>query len=92
MTSNYISSNLARMRREGMERQQQSGAEPVLYDPLDLRSHALYARRPLLVLVRNRDSQKLSQVVPDMEPLWNDWEYSVWKIPATPQGVAEAKR
>ncbi len=91
MTSNYISSNLARMRREGMEREQQSGAEPVLYDPLDLRSHALYVRRPLLVLVRNRDSQKLSQVVPDMEPLWNDWEYSVWKIPATPQGIADSK-
>jgi hypothetical protein len=36
----------------------------------------------VLMLVRNRDVQKLSQTVPQMKPLWNEWEYSVWKIPA----------
>jgi hypothetical protein len=44
----------------------------------------------MLVMVRNRDVTKLSRTVPRLEPLWNDWEYSVWKIPAgEEQGIGD---
>ena len=53
-----------------------------LNESSDLRARALYSPRPMLVMVRNRAERKLLQPVPEMEPLWNDWEYSIWKIPA----------
>lgn len=84
LTSNYISASLARKRR--------SGGTPgigtavatggLLLDVADLRERAFTGTRPFLVLVRNRDAGRLSRDVPDMEPLWNDWEFSLWKIPA----------
>jgi hypothetical protein len=42
----------------------------------------------MLVMVRNRAARKILQPVPEMEPLWNDWEYSIWKIPA---GIEKGK-
>jgi len=82
LTSNYVSSNLPRLRREAALASAQSGTAPVLMDAADFRFRALHGTQPMLVMVRNRDVRKLSQLAPEMEPLWNDWEYSVWRIPA----------
>jgi hypothetical protein len=46
----------------------------------------------MLVMVRNRNVRQLSQVVPQMEPLWSDWEYSVWKIPAAEEHEGTGNR
>jgi len=79
LTSNYISRRLPELRR-GMG--PAGPPEPLLTDSTELRNRARYSVQATLVMARNRDVRKLSQVVPQMEPLWNDWEYSVWKIPA----------
>jgi len=83
MTSNYISANLARFRRETAAGAPGTGTgfEPLLMDGGDFRVRMMHGKRPFLVLARNRDVVKLSQHVYEMEPLWNDWEYSIWKIP-----------
>jgi 4-amino-4-deoxy-L-arabinose transferase-like glycosyltransferase len=84
LTSNYVSARLVELRRQSV-RPALPGAPPpdqLLWDANDLRARARYSPRPMLVMVRNRDVRKLSQTVPEMEPLWNDWEYSIWKIPA----------
>lgn len=83
LTSNYISANLARVRRETAAGAPETGAgfEPLLMDAGDFRIRMMHGKRPFLVLARNRDVVKLSQQIYEMEPLWNDWEYSIWKIP-----------
>jgi hypothetical protein len=84
LTSNYVSSRLVELRRQSANPALPGVAPPseLLWDANDLRARALYSPRPMLVMVRNRDARKLSQTVPEMEPLWNDWEFSIWKIPA----------
>jgi 4-amino-4-deoxy-L-arabinose transferase-like glycosyltransferase len=84
LTSNYVSARLPELRRQAPRVAPASPVdpEPLLIDGTDLRARARYSPKAMLVMVRNRDVRKLSQAVPQMEPLWNDWEYSVWKIPA----------
>ncbi len=84
LTSNYVSARRAELRRQSTSAALPGAPPPseLLWDANDLRARALYSPRPILVMVRNRDVTKLSQTVPEMEPLWNDWEYSIWKIPA----------
>jgi len=77
LTSNYVAANLARMRQETTA----AGLEPVLSDPQNLRERVQRATRPILVMVRVRDTQKLFDTVPNAEPLWTEWEHSIWKIP-----------
>lgn len=86
MTSNYVSRHLPDIWRRATPAA--SGPEQpgsVIISATDLQSRSLYASRPMLVIVRNRDVTKLVRTVPRMEPLWNDWEFSVWKIPAAEQ-------
>ena len=56
--------------------------EPDLFDSGGLRARAEGGGGPFLVLVRNRDVGKLAAALPDIEPLVNDWEYSVWEVSA----------
>jgi len=87
LTSNYISRHLSELRRRATGAS--AGPEltvPLLIDGTDLKMQALATPRAMLVMVRNRDVTKLSRTVPRLEPLWNDWEYSVWKIPAGDEG------
>jgi 4-amino-4-deoxy-L-arabinose transferase-like glycosyltransferase len=83
LTSNYIPRHLSELRRREAGASPGPGQTvPLLMDGTELKMRALTAPRAMLVMVRNRDVTKLSQTVPRLEPLWNDWEYSVWKIPA----------
>ena len=87
LTSNYISRHLSELRGRAPSASPGPGQlDPLLIDGKDLRTRALDASRPMLVMVRNRDVTKLSWAVPRLEPLWNDWEYSVWRIPAGEEG------
>jgi len=87
LTSNYISARLVALRRQSANSALPGAPPPseLLWDANDLRERARYSPQPMLVMVRNRDAGKLSQTVPEMEPLWNDWEFSIWKIPAREQ-------
>ena len=81
LTSNYVSTNLARLRREAQLAGGEGGGQQALTSVTDFINSVRGDTLPRLVMVRNRDARKLSQTVPEMEPLWNDWEFSVWKIP-----------
>jgi 4-amino-4-deoxy-L-arabinose transferase-like glycosyltransferase len=95
LTSNYVSARFPGLRRQALRAAPRSPAEPapLLMDSTDLRVRARYSPQAVLMLVRNRDVQKLAQTVPQMEPLWDEWEYSVWKIPAArlPEGTGNRK-
>jgi hypothetical protein len=98
MTSNYVVSRWPELRRRrslatgtpaavespmpqrGLE-QAGPGAQ-LLLDFSELRPLAQSSPRPLLILVRNTHVGELAKVVGRIEPLWNEWEYSVWKVPA----------
>lgn len=84
LTSNYVSARLPELRRHPPRAAPPAPGQPdpLLMDSTDLRVRARYSPQAVLMLVRNRDVRKLSQAVPEMEPLWSEWEYSVWKIPA----------
>jgi 4-amino-4-deoxy-L-arabinose transferase-like glycosyltransferase len=83
MTSNYIVANLARRRSADapLVSEKKTGSQADLIDANGLRARALEGTTPFLALVRNRDVGRFSQAVPKMDPMWNDWEYSVWRIP-----------
>lgn len=88
MTSNYVSS---RLRTRGLQAWRTDlrphpklggPADGLLIDGQDLRARARPSSAPMLIMVRNRDVGELAQAVPQLEPLWNDWAYSIWKVPA----------
>lgn len=79
LSSNYVVHTLKR--RESMMQMKPPG-EPDLFDSGGLRARAEGGGGPFLVLVRNRDVGKLAAALPDIEPLVNDWEYSVWEVSA----------
>jgi 4-amino-4-deoxy-L-arabinose transferase-like glycosyltransferase len=77
LSSNYIVHTLER--RKSLMQMKPAG-EPDLTDAKGLLERATNGGAPFLVLVRNRDVALLAASVPDIEPMVNDWEYSVWKI------------
>ena len=79
LSSNYIVATLER--RKSMMMMKPPG-EPDLMDANGLRVQALKGGMPFLVLVRNRDVTMLAATLPEIKPMVNDWEYSVWKVPA----------
>jgi hypothetical protein len=52
-----------------------------LLDILELIALTESSPQPRLVLVRNTHVGRLGQALGDIEPLWNEWDYSVWKLP-----------
>ncbi len=95
LTSNYVASRLRELRsqRPGANasvmapnaasrgRAWPAPFDKVFLDAIELRALARSRGAPLLVLVRNSQVADLAQTVGDIEPLWSDWQYSVWKVP-----------
>ena len=91
LTSNYVASRY-RGQRHPSQLAVPSGTpagtvkmfpatDGLLMDPMALRAKVQAASEPLLVLVRNTQVAELAQVVGEIEPLWTEWQYSVWIIP-----------
>jgi len=98
MTSNYVVWRLRQARRReaqgtetapsvagpctqpGLERAGPQGR--LLLDVPELRALAQSSPQPWLVMVRNTHVGNLAKTLERIEPLWNEWEYSIWKIPA----------
>ncbi|PYV12087.1 MAG: hypothetical protein DMG23_02255 [Acidobacteria bacterium] len=94
LTSNYISSHASGLRRTapiapsnggGPSAGQAGAGEPspegvnlLLFDPADLRK--LSSARPLLVMARNSHVGQLATWAGQIEPLWTQWDCSVWKM------------
>ena len=103
LTSNYVASRYrelqssARQAQAGPVRtgegtaQQPPAPAALLLGPTALRSQAQASREPTLVLVRNTHVAELAQVVGEIEPLWTEWQYSVWVIPGGKAAEAGGK-
>lgn len=85
MTSNYVSYRLQELGARDLAGNPRARAElgpdagRLLVDTQTLRARA--ASEPILILVRNHLVGALFETVPQVEPLWSDWRYSVWKAP-----------
>jgi len=56
-----------------------------LLDVLELVALTEASPQPRLILVRNTQVGSLPQAVGDVEPLWDEWDYSLWELlPAKP--------
>lgn len=53
----------------------------ILIDGAGLHAWARSQDAPMLVMARNTHVEELARTVGEIDPLWNGWEYSVWKIP-----------
>jgi 4-amino-4-deoxy-L-arabinose transferase-like glycosyltransferase len=81
MTSNYQVQRQAEARRAGVPR----AGEGLLLTPAEFRARVGSTRQPLLVMVLNSQIGKLSEDVERIEPLWNEWDFSIWEVsPAKP--------
>lgn len=88
MTSNYVGSRWpdiqAEMQRAGFRDRVEVAGQSKLPGPLvfekDWRPRS--GATPILVLVRNSLVPTLFKKVGTVDPLWTEWEFSVWKIPA----------
>jgi hypothetical protein len=88
LTSNYVASHYRHLAQPAVPSGTPGGAvkaspatDELLMDPVALRAKAQAASEPILVLVRNTQVAELAQVVGNIEPLWTEWQYSVWIIP-----------
>ena len=91
LTSNYVASRYRGQRHlaqlavpsatPGGTVQVSLPTDGLLIDPLALRAKAQAASEPILLLVRNTQVAELAQAVGEIEPLWTEWQYSVWIIP-----------
>jgi 4-amino-4-deoxy-L-arabinose transferase-like glycosyltransferase len=77
LTSNCVASRYR-------EWQRSAGQSPaaLLLEPTALRARAQASGEPILMLVRNTHVAELARVVGEIEPLWTEWQYSVWVIPS----------
>lgn len=86
-TSNYIASRLKALGLSNWKGEAARGAlgpsgPSLLMDEDEFRDYAAAPRAPMLIVVRNRDVGRLLKRAPDAEPLWTEWDFSVWRIAA----------
>jgi hypothetical protein len=87
MTSNYQVVQQAEARLAGAGHP----GEGLLLAPVEFRVLSNSNAQPLLVIVLNSQVGKLSEDAGRIEPLWNEWDFSIWEIPpakAAPQESA----
>lgn len=86
MTSNYVSSRLRELGLRGLDSNPRAKSElgemagQLVVPGEDLRERARESSQSIIIIVRHRDVGRLVQSVERLEPLWSDWQYSVWKI------------
>lgn len=87
LTSNYTAMRFSQARRAAAPNAQRAAGfrewNGLLVDPAGLLARARSPSGPVLVLVRNNLVGKLTQAVEPaatLEPLWTEWQDSVWKV------------
>ena len=86
MTSNYQVGQQAEARRAGAA----NPGEGLLLAPAEFRALANSTGQPLLVMVLNSQVGKLSENVGRIEPLWNEWDFSIWEVPPAKATLQES--
>ncbi len=77
LTSNYVSTRFAALRSATLP-----GGLPLFVDPAGLA--ALAEHQSVLVITRNTHVSSLAHAVGRLEPMWEGWGFSVWKISKAP--------
>jgi 4-amino-4-deoxy-L-arabinose transferase-like glycosyltransferase len=86
MTSNYVASRLRELGLRSLDSNPRTSSElgeaasRLLIHGNDLRTRVRESPHPMIIVARNRDAGRLAQSVEQMEPLWSDWQYSIWKV------------
>ena len=82
LTSNYVAAHWPSIASRTMaERSAESrSASPFFITGSEFTALGRSPSTPLLVLVRNNEVADLSKLEGILEPLWDAWEYSVWRI------------
>ncbi len=75
LTSNYVSTRFAALRRATLP-----GGLPLFVDPAGLA--AVAEHQSVLVITPNGLVESLAHAVGRIEPMWEGWGFSVWKVPA----------
>lgn len=93
-TSNYVASRLKALglgNWKGEEARRALGphAPDLLMDEDEFENYAAAPDEPMLVVVRHREVGRFLRRAPRAEPLWSEWQHSVWKISA-PRGAASS--
>ncbi len=89
LTSNYVAMRWEDLRRRASAEKVQPRSSPdgeLASGTLVTDARALASGSeagPVLVVVRNTHVGSLRQAVGEIEPLWEEWDYSVWKIPGS---------
>jgi hypothetical protein len=76
MTSNYQVARQAEARRAGVG--QPGGG--LLLDLAEFRALADSTQQPILVMAPNAQVGNLSENVGRIEPLWTEWDFSIWEV------------
>jgi 4-amino-4-deoxy-L-arabinose transferase-like glycosyltransferase len=77
MTSNYQVAHQAAARRGGAG----DPGKGLLVNLAEFHRLVKSTPRPILVMVPNAEVRALSQDVERLEPMWDEWDMSIWEIP-----------
>ena len=85
LTSNYIISRWPELKESASRsvRPSNPGSPPLFLSGAGFTNLARFSQTPLLVLVRNNEADDITNVQAAVEPLWQAWQYSVWRISAS---------
>jgi 4-amino-4-deoxy-L-arabinose transferase-like glycosyltransferase len=100
LTSNYVASRWRSVRRSGSSASEDVAQEndvpglrttplvngsPLLIDGFQLPALVDASGSPWLLLLRGDRVAQLTQTLGSVEPLWDGWDYSVWKVQGSGQ-------
>ena len=86
LTSNYVTAHWARLRRISPFSPPRAGGSsgPLLLEANEFAELGRSSATPFLVLVQNSEVADVARLQGIIEPLWEAWQYSVWKVPGAP--------
>jgi 4-amino-4-deoxy-L-arabinose transferase-like glycosyltransferase len=104
LTSNYVASRVKELRRREQLRAPSAArtrtfadfdsappGDRRLLDVLEFEALVRSSPQPRLVMVRNTHVGLLAYDLARIEPLWNGWDFSIWKIPGGSSAADEGK-
>lgn len=91
LTSNYVVAHWARLSRLlSTTAGAGGGATPLLIDANQFAALGRSSAAPFLILVQNAEVADLARLEGTIEPLWEAWQYSLWKAPGAAERTATA--
>lgn len=83
LTSNYVVAHWASLRPFPPALGAAAGATPLLVGASEFAALGRSSATPFLILARNSQVADVARLEGIIEPLWEAWEYSVWRVPGS---------